>query len=104
KTEIDVSRGDILAAAQAPPQVSDQFEATLIWMGDAPMLPGRTYLLKIGAQTVLATIAPLKYRINVNSMERVAAERLELNDIGVVEIELQRPIAFQPYRENRALG
>jgi bifunctional enzyme CysN/CysC len=103
-SEIDISRGDVLAAAAAPPQVADQFEATVVWMHDEPMLQGRTYLMKIGARTVSATVAPLKYRINVNSLEHVAAEKLELNDIGVAEIELDRPIAFQPYKENRALG
>ena len=104
KTEIDVSRGDILAHASAPPQVADQFEATLIWMHDEPMFPGRAYVLKIGAKTVLATVGPLKYRINVNSLEHVAAERLELNDIGVVELQLNHPIPFQAYKDNRELG
>ncbi len=104
ESQIDISRGDVLAAASAPPQVADQFEATLIWMHDEPMLQGRTYLMKIGARTVSATVTPLKYRINVNSLEHVAAEKLELNDIGVVEIELDQPIAFQPYKESRELG
>ncbi len=105
ESEIDVSRGDVLVAAgEVPPQTADQFAATLIWMHDEPMLPGRTYLLKIGTQIVSATVAPLKYQINVNSLEHVAAEKLELNDIGVVELELDRPIAFQPYTESKALG
>jgi bifunctional enzyme CysN/CysC len=102
--EIDISRGDVLAAADAPPQVADQFEATVIWMHDDAMLPGRTYLMKIGARTVNATVAPLKYRVNVNTMERQPAERLELNDIGVCELELDRRIAFEPYTESRDLG
>jgi bifunctional enzyme CysN/CysC len=102
--EIDISRGDVLAAADAPPQVADQFEATVIWMHDDAMLPGRTYLMKIGARTVNATVAPLKYRVNVNTMERQPAERLELNDIGVCELELDRRIAFEPYAESRDLG
>src|SRR4026209_584253 len=85
-SEIDISRGDVLAAAAGPPQVADQFEATVVWMHDEPMLQGRTYLMKIGGRTVSATVAPLKYRINVNSLEHVAAEKLELNDIGVAEI------------------
>jgi bifunctional enzyme CysN/CysC len=104
KTEIDISRGDVLAQAASPPQVADQFEATVVWMHDEPMYPGRTYVLKIGARTVLATIGPLKYRINVNSLEHVAAERLELNDIGVVEMQLNHPIPFQSYKDNRELG
>ena len=103
-TEIDISRGDVLAAAASPPQVADQFEATVVWMHDEPMLQGRTYIMKIGAHNVSATIAPLKYRINVNSLEHSPAEKLELNDIGIAEIELDRPIPFQPYKESRALG
>src|SRR5690606_37061311 len=82
-SEIDVSRGDVLAAGDAPPEVADQFEATVIWMHDEPLLQGRSYLMKIGTRTVSATIAPLKYKINVNTLEHTAAERLELNDIGV---------------------
>jgi bifunctional enzyme CysN/CysC len=104
KDEIDISRGDVISAVGAPPQVADQFEAMLIWMHDDAMLPGRKYTMKIGARSVAATVAPLKYRVNVNSLERTAAEKLELNDIGVVEIELDQPIVFQPYKENRALG
>lgn len=103
-SEIDVSRGDVIAAADAPPQAADQFEATIIWMHDAPMLQGREYLMKIAACTASATIAPLKYKINVNTLERMVAERLELNDIGVCEIELDRMIAFEPYTGNRTLG
>jgi bifunctional enzyme CysN/CysC len=103
-TEVDVSRGDVLAAADAPVEVADQFEATIVWMHDAPMLPGRAYLLKLATRTVSATIAPLKYRLNVNTLEHVPAERLELNDIGVVELELDRPVPFEPYAENRTLG
>jgi bifunctional enzyme CysN/CysC len=102
--EVDVSRGDVLAAADAPVEVADQFEATIVWMHDAPMLPGRAYLLKLATRTVSATIAPLKYRLNVNTLEHVPAERLELNDIGVVELELDRPVPFEPYAENRTLG
>jgi bifunctional enzyme CysN/CysC len=103
-SEIDVGRGDVIAAADAAPQVADQFEATVIWLDDEPMLQGRTYLMKTGARTVSATLTPLKHRINVNTLEHTAAERLELNDIGVCELELDQPIAFEPYAENRALG
>jgi bifunctional enzyme CysN/CysC len=102
--EVDVSRGDVLAAADAPPAVADQFEATVIWMHDSPMLPGRSYLMKIGTQSPGATIAPLKYKVNVDTLERVAARRLELNDIGVCGLALDRPIVFEPYRESRDLG
>ncbi len=103
-SEIDVSRGDVIAAADSAPQVADQFEATLVWMHEEPMLQGRAYLMKSGTRTVSATISPLKHRINVNTLEHVAAERLELNDIGVCELELDRPIVFEPYRESRDLG
>ncbi len=103
-TEIDVGRGDVIVAADSPPQVADQFEATIIWLHDEPMLQGRAYLMKAGTRTVSATVTPLKHKINVNTLEHTAAERLELNDIGVCELELDRPIPFEPYRENRALG
>ena len=102
--EIDVSRGDVLCAADDPPQVADQFEATIVWMHDEPMLPGRTYLLKSATRTVSATVAPLKHKVNVNTLEKLPAERLELNDIGVCELELDRGIAFEPYEQDRALG
>jgi bifunctional enzyme CysN/CysC len=102
--EVDVSRGDVLAGAAAAPQVASQFEANVIWLHDEPMLQGRTYLMKAGTRMVSATLTPLKHRINVNTLEHEPAERLELNDIGVCELELDRPIPFEPYRENRALG
>jgi len=101
---VDVSRGDVLAASDAPPEVSDQFEATIIWMHERPMLQGRSYLLKIGTQTVPATVAPLKYKVNVNTLEHVAAKKLELNDIGVCGVELRQPVVFEPYSESRDLG
>jgi len=103
-TEVDVSRGDVLAAAESPPQVADQFEATIVWMHDEPLLPGRSYLLKLATTTLAATIAPLKYKIDANTLEHAVAERLELNDIGVVELELDRALAFESYARNRTLG
>ena len=103
-SEVDISRGDVLAAADCPPQVADQFEATLVWLQEEPMLQGRTYLMKCGTRTVSATVTPLKHRVNVNTLEHEPAERLELNDIGVCELELDRPVPFEPYSENRALG
>ena len=102
--EIDVSRGDVISAADAPAGVADQFEATIVWMSDQPMLPGRTYWLKTAAKTVTATIAHPKYRVNVNTLEHLAAKRLELNEIGVCNLAVDRPIAFDPYRENRDTG
>jgi len=102
--EVDVGRGDVIAAADAAPQVANQFEATIVWLNEEPMLQGRAYLMKSGARTVSATVTPLKHKINVNTLEHTAAERLELNDIGVCELELDQPIAFEPYADNRALG
>jgi bifunctional enzyme CysN/CysC len=102
--EIDVSRGDVLASDADPPEVADQFEAHIVWMSEHPMLPGRPYLLKIGTRTVSATLAHPKYKVNVNTMEHTAAATLDLNDIGVANINLDRPIAFDPYTENREMG
>jgi bifunctional enzyme CysN/CysC len=104
KDEIDISRGDVIAAAAAPAEVADQFETTILWMADEPMLPGRPYLMKIGAQTVRATVTTPKYRVNVNSFEHVAATRLDLNEIGVCNVALERNIAFDPYAANRDTG
>jgi bifunctional enzyme CysN/CysC len=102
--EIDVSRGDVIASREDPPEVAQQFEATIIWMSDDALLRGRSYLLKIGTRTATATVAPLRYKINVNTLEQVPANRLELNEIGVGEVELDRPIAFDAYRRNREMG
>src|SRR5262249_3296486 len=102
--EIDVGRGDMIASADAPAEVADQFESTIVWMDEQPMLPGRPYWLKIGARTVSATVTHPKYRINVNTLERLAATRLELNEIGVCNLALGRPIAFDAYRDNRDTG
>jgi bifunctional enzyme CysN/CysC len=102
--EIDISRGDLLVSAAAPASVSDKFEATIVWMSDEPMLPGRPYLLKCGARTVTAAVAPLKYKINVNTLEELAARQLELNEIGLVNLNLDQPLAFDPYTRNRDTG
>jgi bifunctional enzyme CysN/CysC len=102
--EIDISRGDMISAASAPAEVADQFETTLIWMADEPMLPGRPYLLKIGARTVNAQIGDLKYKVNVNSLEHVAAKTLSLNEIGVCNVSLDYPVAFDCYKDNRDTG
>jgi bifunctional enzyme CysN/CysC len=101
--EVDVSRGDILAGADSPPEVADQFDAMLVGLNCA-VLPGRSYSMKIGAKIVNATINPLKYKLNINTLEELAAERLELNDIGACEIELDRAIVFEPYKRSRELG
>jgi bifunctional enzyme CysN/CysC len=102
--EIDISRGDIISAADSPAEVADQFEATLVWMGEDPMLPGRPYLMKIGTRTVSATITEPKYKVNVNTMEHLAAKKLELNEIGVCNVSLDRLVAFDPYAVNRETG
>ena len=102
--EIDISRGDVISAASSPAGSADQFETTLVWMHDEPLLPGRPYLLKIGAKTVTATVTHIKYQVNVNTMEHIAAKTLELNAIGVCNLNLDRPIAFDPYAENRDTG
>jgi bifunctional enzyme CysN/CysC len=102
--EIDISRGDVISTAASPAEVADQFEATIVWMIDEPMIPGRPYLLKIGTQTVTATVTEPKYKVNVNTMEHLAAKQLEVNEIGVVNLALDRPIAFDPYTANRDTG
>jgi len=102
--EIDCSRGQVIAGADNPPESAEQFEATIVWMADEAMLPGRSYLMKIGANTVSATIGQPKYQVNVNTMEQLAARTLELNAIGVADISVNRPIAFDPYDQNRETG
>ena len=102
--EIDCSRGDMIAAAAQPPAVADQFEASLVWMDDAPLLPGRAYILKLATQSVRASVQVLKHRVNVNNLEQAAATTLPLNGIGVVTLATDKPIVFAPYAENPALG
>jgi bifunctional enzyme CysN/CysC len=102
--EVDASRGDMISAATSPAEVADQFEATLVWMSEDAMLPGRPYLLKIGTRTLSATVTEPKYKVNVNTMEHLAAKKLELNEIGVCNMALDRPIAFDPYKDNRDTG
>jgi bifunctional enzyme CysN/CysC len=102
--EIDISRGDMLADASDPPGVADQFEAQVVWMSETEMLPGRAYLMKIGTRTAGVSLAHPKYKVNVNTMERAAAKTLELNEIGVCNLNVDRPIAFDPYDHNRDTG
>lgn len=102
--EIDCSRGDVIAAADNPPEASDQFESTIVWMADEALVPGRAYWLKLGTQTVSATVQSPKYAVNVNNMEHMAAKTLELNAIGVAEISTDKPIVFEPYASNHSLG
>jgi bifunctional enzyme CysN/CysC len=107
--EVDCSRGDVIAAAGDPPEAADQFEATLVWMADEELLPGRGYWMKIGTQQVTAMIQPPKYEVNVNTLEHLAAQTLGLNSIGVAEVATDREVVFEPYAvegssPNKALG
>jgi bifunctional enzyme CysN/CysC len=102
--EIDVARGDVLSGIDDPPGVADQFEAVLVWMAEEPMLPGRSYWLEIGTKLVSATVTDLKYAVNVNTLEHVAAKTLDLNGIGVCNISLGQPVAFDPYEKSREMG
>ena len=102
--ELDISRGDVISAAASPAETADQFETTLVWLGDEPMLPGRSYLLKAGARTVGASFATPKHKVNVNTLEQLAAKQLELNEIGVCNVSLDRSIAFDPYAQDRTMG
>lgn len=102
--EVDCSRGDVIATADDPPEVSDQFESTIVWMSDEALKPGRGYWLKLGSQTVSASVQEPKFEINVNTMERLAAKTLELNAIGVAEIQTDKPVVFEPYADSTELG
>jgi bifunctional enzyme CysN/CysC len=102
--EIDASRGDIIASAAHPPAVADQFGAHVVWMSEEEMFPARRYLLKIGATTVGVTIDHPKYRVDVNSLEHIAAKTLALNEIGVCNIYLDRPVPYDRYADNRDMG
>jgi bifunctional enzyme CysN/CysC len=107
--EVDCSRGDVIAVAGDPPEVADQFEAAIVWMADEPLIPGRGYWLKLGTQTVTATVHHPKYEVNVNTLEHLAAPTLGLNAIGIAEIATDREITFEPYAvegssPNRVLG
>jgi bifunctional enzyme CysN/CysC len=104
KDEIDCSRGDVIAIADNPPQAADQFEATIVWMSDEAMLPGRPYWLKSATRTVTANIQAPKYQVNVNTMEHLAAKTLELNAIGVANLSTDSQLVFEPYDDNHTLG
>ncbi|MGE3957963.1 MAG: sulfate adenylyltransferase subunit CysN [Vicinamibacterales bacterium] len=102
--EVDASRGDVLVATEAPPEVADQFEVRLLWMAEHPMAPGRQYLLKLGCKEVTATITEIKYREDVNTGAHLAAKMLGLNEIAVVNLSTSAPLVFEPYAANRSLG
>ena len=102
--EVDISRGDVLAAPDARPEVSDQLAAHIVWMDEAPLLPGRSYLLKIGTRTVSASVSALKHKVDINSFEHLAARELRLNEIGACNLSLSSAVAFEPYAQNRTMG
>ena len=102
--ELDVSRGDMLAGAQDLPGIADQFQVTMIWMHEEPMLPGRPYAMKIGPATLTASISTLRHKVNVNTLEHTAAKQLELNEIGLCNLTTDRPIPFDAYEDNRETG
>jgi bifunctional enzyme CysN/CysC len=102
--EVDCSRGDVISVSDTPPEVANQFEATIVWMADEPMIAGRAYWMKLATQTVSATVQPPKYQVNVNTMEHLAAKTFDLNAIGVAELATDKPVVFESYAENRTLG
>ncbi|MGM0694304.1 MAG: sulfate adenylyltransferase subunit CysN [Pseudomonadota bacterium] len=102
--EIDISRGDIISGVEEPSQTADQFETTLVWMHDQPLLPGRPYLMKLGTQNVSATVTDIKYQVNVNTLEHTAAKQLDLNGIGICTLSLNRAVAFDPYTASQDTG
>ncbi|HEY4333901.1 MAG TPA: adenylyl-sulfate kinase, partial [Ilumatobacteraceae bacterium] len=102
--EVDASRGNVLCAVDDPAEIADQFEAHVIWMHDKPLQPGRQYILKSGAISAGLTISSPKYKVDVNTLEHLAAKTLTLNEIGVCTITTDRPIPFDPYAANRDMG
>jgi bifunctional enzyme CysN/CysC len=102
--EVDVSRGDVLTHPGKAPEFSNQFQARVVWMHDEPAFHGRSYLVKIGTQTVPGTITSIKFRTNVNTLEHTAATKLELNEVGTVTIATDKPVAFDPYGSNARTG
>lgn len=102
--EIDISRGDVISGVDQPAQTADQFETTLVWMHEAPLLPGRPYLMKLGTQTVSATVTDIKYQVNVNTLEHTASKQLDLNGIGICTLSLNRAVAFDAYKDNHDTG
>ena len=102
--EIDASRGDVIAAAAQPPEISDQFAAHMLWMGEQPLLPGRPYWLRIGTRIVGAQVTDIRHKVDVNTQEELAARTLELNEVARVNLYLDQPVAFEAYADNRELG
>ncbi len=102
--EVDASRGDVIVAARQPPEVSDQFAAHLLWLGEEALLPGRPYWLKIGSRTVSASVTEIKHKVDVNTQEPLAAKAIELNEVAYCNLHLDQPVPFEAYADNHALG
>jgi bifunctional enzyme CysN/CysC len=102
--EIDISRGDVIAAADARPNVADQVSAHMVWFGDEPMLPGRPYLIRLGTQTATATVSQLKHKISVENLDHIAGRQLDMNEIGSCNLSFSRPLVFDSYEANSGLG
>jgi bifunctional enzyme CysN/CysC len=101
---VDVSPGDLIVAVNAPAEIANQFEATVVWLADAPLLPGRSYILRVGTATAAASINPLKYKINLSTLDRIAATTLVQKEIGVCNLQVDRALPFDPYKVNRTTG
>ncbi|MDE1961547.1 MAG: adenylyl-sulfate kinase, partial [Xanthomonadaceae bacterium] len=102
--EIDIARGDVIAAAHDAPEVADQFAAHILWMDEAPLMPGRLYFLQLGPASAVARVTAIRHRIDVDTQESMPATRLEMNEVGYVHLSLDHAIAFEPYAKDRALG
>jgi bifunctional enzyme CysN/CysC len=102
--DVDVSRGDVIASAHAPPGIGSRFEATIVWMHEEPLRPGRSYVFRLGTRVAAATVSPPRHRVDVSTLECHGADSLALNDIGVCEVALDRAVAFEPYATSRELG
>jgi len=102
--DFDIARGDVIAAAAAPPEIADQFACHLLWMGEAPLLPGRPYALRLGSASALAQVTEIRHKIDVDTQEAVPARTLRLNEVGYCQLSLDHALAFAPYAQNRTLG
>ena len=102
--EIDIARGDVIAATHDAPEVADQFAAHILWMDEAPLMPGRLYFFQLGPASAIARVTAIRHRIDVDTQESNAATRLDMNEVGYVHLSLDHAVAFEPYAKNRALG
>ncbi len=102
--EIDIPRGDMFAAVRDRPQIADQFAAHLVWMSNENLFPGRSYFVKINNCTLAATVTDLKHQLDIDTMSKLAAKTLALNEVGICNLSVARPIAFDPYADNRDTG